>query len=407
MARHLIHSGAIGCLLLLQACDFVHGQELGTSRPSSQEAAELEFELNSGDPILVPVSVNGQAAIFILDTGSTHHLLDQRYEPQLGKPIFVRPAETAGSQITVKLFSPPEMTIGQVTVAHDRPVASLDFTPIAQAVGRDIQGLLAVSILRDQVLTLNADQGRIYFTESYIRRAETPVVAVPIQVNASGLPHVEASIGGSSLSFLLDTGMVGASVSLATPDFQRLREEGLIESVRATHAATAGGVGRGRLGRLKAFQLGPFTNGSLAVSESTSNKIGLRYLLRFHTTIDMPGRALHLQKIERFNAPDGVDRSGLTLLWVDENVTISSVDRHSPADEAGFVAGDILVQVNGEMASGATLSRIRRMFRGPAGSEMDTTVIRGGAMQRKHFRLLDYDHWYVCPSSTEGGNERR
>jgi carboxyl-terminal processing protease len=69
---------------------------------------------------------------------------------------------------------------------------------------------------------------------------------------------------------------------------------------------------------------------------------------------------------------------GVTLESEDEEVVVASRIEGSPADEAGVESGDVVVAVDGESVRGEDLSEVVEKVRGPEGTQVELTVLRGG-----------------------------
>ena len=107
----------------------------------------------------------------------------------------------------------------------------------------------------------------------------------------------------------------------------------------------------------------------------------------------------------RFLTPEDVERNrrglsgryvgiGVQLENEDERVVVSAPIDGSPADEAGILTGDVLVEVDGENVEGQDAAEIAGKVRGPVGSEIEITVRRGEeerdfALEREELELQD------------------
>lgn len=70
-------------------------------------------------------------------------------------------------------------------------------------------------------------------------------------------------------------------------------------------------------------------------------------------------------------------------LWVRAGragVVVSSVQADSPADEAGLVAGDVIVAVDGWPTSGGSVGEVVQRLRGPSGTDVAVGVLRDGVV---------------------------
>ena len=68
---------------------------------------------------------------------------------------------------------------------------------------------------------------------------------------------------------------------------------------------------------------------------------------------------------------------GVTLENEDEKVVVAAPIEDSPADRAGIEPGDVVVAVNGESVRGEDLSQVVEKVKGPEGTEVKLTVLRG------------------------------
>ncbi len=69
---------------------------------------------------------------------------------------------------------------------------------------------------------------------------------------------------------------------------------------------------------------------------------------------------------------------GISIQMDDGLVKVVSPFRGSPADQAGIKAGDYISHINGELIYGLDINEAVAQMRGPAGSPIELTVLRGG-----------------------------
>ncbi len=62
-----------------------------------------------------------------------------------------------------------------------------------------------------------------------------------------------------------------------------------------------------------------------------------------------------------------------------QNLVVYSVTYKSPADKAKVKRGDQLIKVDAQQVQGKSLAEVASLIRGPAGSPVVLTVMRGGA----------------------------
>lgn len=351
------------------------------------------------------MTIADSTGLFLVDSGTTSDIMDDRYKPFLGKPLRQGRMGTAGPSVRGEFFDAPPMAIGRHSSSGGSPVAVLDLEFASQAVGRDMHGILGVPFLSSHAVTLDFDLATVRIYDSGVAPAESYDTTIPLCIALNGLPYVKnARIDQLMPPFLLDTGC-NASVTLSTQEFDRLVRAGMITSVRIGAARTGGGDVSRRIGRLATFSLGPFEHQSLAIAESKDNKIGLAYLRRFRAAIDLSGRELNLTRGNAYAEPDELDCSGLHLLWQDRRVVVDSVDPHSPAANAGLRPGDILLHVNGMDGNGENLSQIRRRLGNAGNDDIEIGLMRDKNEMTFRFTLTDVSCWKEKEASPETEQE--
>lgn len=79
---------------------------------------------------------------------------------------------------------------------------------------------------------------------------------------------------------------------------------------------------------------------------------------------------------ELLPGPDGQD-----------TIAVQSVIPGSPSDQAGLLAGDRIVAINGSSAIGFTHERVQRALKGPRGTQVRVTVRRPGVPELREFTI--------------------
>jgi clan AA aspartic protease (TIGR02281 family) len=174
-------------------------------------AAELDV-VSAGRAPLVNVSINGQSAALIMDTGAQTSVLTRAAVQRLGlksdlkAPITLRGAggETRNWPAIVT-----GLTIGPMRLP-DRTAAVLPFD-LPEIAGQKTDGLLGMDILGKFEIDLNLPQKRVGLYLGQVCPAEVlPVAGRPIAIEPAGLRRgrmvIEVQLDGRTLSAMLDTG---------------------------------------------------------------------------------------------------------------------------------------------------------------------------------------------------------
>ncbi len=186
---------------------------------------------------------------------------------------------------------------------------------------------------------------------------------------------------------LLDTG-ADSSGAIGTQLFDDLRKSEESQVCGATLLSSVSGVTRRREAKVASLKLGEFRHESLIMTESDHTLLGLGYLSRYVVTFDFPSRVMYLQQGARFAVPDRHDLSGLHLLRVGGKTMVHLVDPRSPAALAGVSSGDIIQEIDGEIARSLDMYTIRRMLSLP-GKQRQLIVQRGLESRRSVLSLAE------------------
>jgi hypothetical protein len=148
------------------------------------------------------------------------------------------------------------------------------------------------------------------------------------------------------------------------------------------------------LGRLKTFQLGPYTvqEPVAAFSESNPAKggdatvagaIGAGFLRRFTVIFDLPHQRMIVEPNLEFNKFAEEDMSGLSIVAKGSNLKTFEIVRVQPGTSAasnGIHEGDIIAGIDTEAAADLTLPALRNLFR-QVGHKYKLLIERNGKTQ--------------------------
>lgn len=342
-----------------------------------------------GDPILLPVSLDGKECLFMLDTGATFHTFDFSLRQYLGSPVRTGTGITGSTDIAIQAFSPPTARIGRLELDRDELVTCADLTVLRYATGKEIHGILGMPFFKRRIVQIDWDSGTLY-----VLKANTPPdaewgQAFQVTFDKLGGPILEASLADDRPTrFLIDLG-VDATGTLADTVFSQLIDRNVLNITGDRIVATAGGNDRRFTGRLDDLRVGQFTHRNLIFSQGTSNKLGIGYLSRYCVTFDLPNSSVYLKKAGGYSRTDHEDMSGLRLMRVEGETIVHSVDEGSPAYMTGIRSRDRIVQIAGKPASEYELANVRRLLRSGDGKEIDLTSKRGPYETTSTIRLKE------------------
>jgi len=382
------------CLLLAVVLAILPPALGGTGEPDSQPAPsggpkvllEGAFDADGG-LILVPVRFEGKIYRFVLDTGCTHNVFDTSLRERLGKPMKTVRVKTASDPVALKIFQAPGALVGKIDLRYSGPVVAVDLAELRRVDGRDIRGIVGMRTLRWLAVRLDFDRERLTVFESDGKQHPEWGAAVPIEFTKDLLPLIKATLpDGSVRPVQIDTGdngsctVEGKLFSTMVAQKKLKTHEALFTDLGKTH--------RKRSARLGDLTIGKTTYQGLVFDEGLEAKLGLEFLSRHVVTLDFRGRTMYLRPGRRFDRTDEDDMSGVHIWRISGEVQVHSVDRDSPARQAGIRPGDVVVKMDGrDLGAGVSLWAIRNRLKAGGGTKVTLTFRRGQQTEKVVLRL--------------------
>ena len=346
--------------------------------------------------VYVKVCSGDRPLDFILDTGAGATFLDlhtaERFGIKLG-PGFLGRGAGAGTIAGAQLGGVSVRLAGS-SLAQPVPSA-LDLSRLPPREGHRMDGILGYDFINRFVVAIDyvKQELRLYDPREFKYEGSGSVIPLTFRANH---PHVDAEIrlaDGATLKgrMVIDVGAANSLVlTKAFANGNHLRER-----VGPTiHRRSGGGVGgavTADVGRVEALEIGnievtrPVTSlagdsaGVMSANDNWVGNIGGDILRRFTVYLDYPHKRMILEPHAGTNEPFEADMSGVMLL-MNDSLTRAAVDYVVPgsaAADAGLVAGDTLVSIDGKPADGPALRALRKRFRRD-GERIGLTVRRGG-----------------------------
>jgi hypothetical protein len=355
--------------------------------PAGTSSITVPFRLLNNH-IYLMASINGSAPRqFLLDTGATDFI-----EAAVAKALDVQmqgslPGGGFGDAIAkFGLARIESIAIGGLTLQNQ--VFGVDYSPgFSELEGKEgeFAGLIGYEFAKRAVISIDYERRRITFTKPEAFHAPTAAVQLPFAFNAH-VPMVSGLLDGIAGEFEIDTG----SRSALTIMVPFANANGLVEKYHANHSAIIGyGVGgpsRALLARAGELTIGGLIiygpvveivtdKGGAAEATRTAGNIGGDLLKRFTVTLDYSHQLLWLQPNALAYQPDTFDRSGLWISRAPNGRTlIMDVTTNSAGAQAGLLANEEILEVNGRPASRIPIDELRERFKGPVGTRISLLI---------------------------------
>ena len=334
-----------------------------------------------GGWIEVSVEVNGQPGRWLIDTGSTRHLVSYAFAERHGlvSRSAVR-ADTAIGPVQGSEVALPVLKLGAFERSGQTALRVDDLRALVGAAGEGLDGILGEPLLGGVLLDLDLRQWTLAITDS--RRGTGPggTEALPLGKHR-GLPVIDVRINdGPVESLLLDTGNPAAVVRIAA-DEPDASETGLTlpngARLALARQVSAGGWRRVDVPvlRLRAAAL------KRALGPRIAGLAGTALLDGTHWQLDLDQQRACVEP-SRLGVPGGF---GLTLAQRDGGLYADVVLPGGPAQAAGLRTGDAIQR----WADGPTTGPLRGLWARVQGRDVIELLVGADArpvrLKRAHF----------------------
>ncbi|MBO9199840.1 MULTISPECIES: aspartyl protease family protein [Niastella] len=348
----------IPMLLVLFSVTYVQAQEEFIPPPAKQ-ITRFPFKLLTGGIITVKARLGNypDTLNFVLDTGSGGISLDSTTASLLKLPTQLSDRTIRGIAGIRKVY----FSYGQTLHLPDLPVENLDFhindyDVLTSAYGEKIDGIIGLSFLSRYILKVDYDSLTIsVFTKGSIKYPRGGFLLKPL---IQTIPVLHANIRDNrplSSRFYFDTG--AGMCLLLSADF--VSDSNFVKPKRkwyATQAEGLGGKAPMKQGVIKQLQLGPykFKNVPTYIFDDEYNVtqypalaglIGNDLLRRFNLIINYERKDIYMIPNSHYKEQFDYSYTGLGMYVVDGEIQVVDIMPESPAEQAGFKPGDIIMAV--------------------------------------------------------------
>jgi hypothetical protein len=332
--------------------------------PPAKHIAAIPFTMLTGGIVIVHATLDNfkDSLNFVLDTGSGGISLDSTtcVEFALTKKMTDKTVRGIAGMKTV------EFTYNHMIHLPGLTVENLDFhindyDILTSAYGIRIDGIIGYSFLRRYIVAIDYDE--LKFDVFSPGTFKYPRGGYLLRPQFTTLPMQQATVRdntSTSSKFYFDTG--AGLCMLLNEDF--VQDSSLMRSKRKKYPTEAEGLGGKKsmtLTVIKEVRLGPyrFRNVPIYIFDDEFNitsypilggLIGNDILRRFNVILNYPEQQIYIRPNKHYLDSFDYSYTGLGMYIVDGAITVTEIMKKSPAEEAGFNEGDIVIGVENNLS---------------------------------------------------------
>ncbi len=364
---------------------FLHG--------GSEEIINFRYIENS---IYLPVEINGKIRLWILDSGASSSIIDGSYARELGLDVQGQIKGFGfGDTFDLAIASVPSYKLGSLLFKSQKVfvyegLAATSYEP-------QIVGILGYDFLSRLISKIDFSKGQITFYDpaSFSYKGDGVTFAAPLKYNTFSIP---VTLDGHSAGLWgLDLGAMSSSLFYKFAQKNGYGDKAGVFSVsrglssayleKTIQVKTIDVHGFTIAKSLVGVPLAP-GKGTNAMGERSGN-LGNSFWQHFTLFLDYDRQQVTLEKGGDFTKIFPEDKSGMLIGLADDFVPmVSYVSPGTPAELAGFLAGDRIVKINGlAVAQYGGVVPIKKLLRGEGGTVYVFQLQRGGKIVERTLKL--------------------
>jgi hypothetical protein len=400
--------------MMIMGFHSLFGQVLGFTLPHGKSKVQFPIEIHN-NLVIVPMVLNGQLPLkFILDTGVRTTILTEKAYSDILNLVYTRKYTIAGpgGENLVDAYVTNNVSLDMPGVrgrGHAMLVLEKDYLELRNYLGTDVHGILGYELFSRFIVEIDYERRLLTVMVPERFHPGKRLQWLPITIEDTK-PYVTVSLTLNDTTSLAAKLLVdsGASHGLFLETDSNPKIQVPEKNISSIIGRGLGGVIKGKIGRIKALQLGSYTLShvitnfpdpdtyidtlKLSRAVKRNGSIGGEVLSRFRVTFNFPGEKIYLKKNSAFKKDFYFNLSGLTVRAKGsrlKNFEVTDVRAESNAALAGVKLGDRIISINGLESSEMDLSLVNGFLNQKPGKKITLQIERGGKKQRIEFRLAN------------------
>lgn len=355
--------------------------------PPAKLITQFPFRMLTGGIIIIKAQVSNfpDTLTFILDTGSGGISLDSATAADLKLKTHASDKTIKGIAGLFKVNFAYNQTLRLPKLLVDSLNFHInDYYVLTSAYGERIDGIIGYSFFSRYIIKIDYDSLNIsVYTKGTMKYPRGGYLLKP---NIQNIPVIGAGVKDNkelTSRFYFDTG--AGMCLLFSADF--VSDSVFIQPKRkwyATQAEGLGGKASMKQGVIKQFQVGPyrFKNVPAYIFDDEYNVtsypnlgglIGNDLLRRFNLILNYERQDIYMIPNTHFKEGFDYSYTGLGIYVVDGDIQVMDVMPESPAEQAGFKSGDIIMAVGNNFSK--NIQTYKNLLQSP-GEKLKVLVLR-------------------------------
>lgn len=401
--------------------DFLHLRHLVTailiytlSYPTNgkpRALASIPFEL-SGDYIVLKACINDNMPLnLILDTGIRNTIITELNQDDSLDLVVHRTQKLdgigQGKSFDVLVSDSNTIHLGKMNLPGKTVyVFEENIFKLSQYNGRKINGLLGMDILQNYVIQIDYNMMKLRFYDPETFTAPSRYAVKPIVIEHRKayliLNLLSASTEIKPIKMLIDTGaQLNAWFQTVSDSTTTLPEQNIYARIGEGFS----GEVYGYFARIPMICMEqycfkepivvfpePETIRRVMQYSDRDGTIGSGLLSRFNLYIDIPGQKIYFRPNSSFKAPFRYNIAGIEIeqtAFPFPGFTITHVWKNSPAEKAGVLPGDMLLEINKTKVAEIQITDIRGIFHEKSARPIQLLLLRGHEKLLIHIEMKD------------------